>query len=259
MRIAPMLLLGLGLGLGACSSEATLGRESAALSDEQCDHFAENGKVTICHATGSATNPFRVIRVALQACLNAHSEHEGDHVAIDGDCGPGSCLARNAPCDETLPCCEGTTCSNGTCEPIVQTEFAWEVSYDGGGTWFPVTLPNAGWGCDWCQRQYRTFVTGTPSDVTLRFGSDNQARLLVNGALTSIDYFSQNFWCTQDVCCSQCCDTDANCHAIVANQTPISLGAGDLALFDQQVNELRWIVNEEWGGDGFHTVMAVTQ
>jgi hypothetical protein len=256
MRIAPLMLL---LALCSCSAgETSLGQGSAALSDAQCDTFQENGKVTICHATGSATNPFRIIRIALDACLNAHSEHEGDHIAVDGDCGPGACLARNAPCDETLPCCDGTTCSDGTCTPITQTEFAWEVSVDGGATWSPTGLPDAEWGCDWCQRQYRTFVTGAPSDVTLRFGSDNQARLLINGDLTSIDYFSNGFWCTQDTCCAQCCDNFTNCTNVVNGQTPISLGAGELALFDEPVNEVRWIVNEEFGGEGFHTVMSVT-
>lgn len=256
MRIAPVLFL---LVICSCSGAPTLGSGSDELSDAQCDYFAQDGKVTVCHATGSATNPYRIIKVALQACLNAHSDHGGDFIAVDGDCGPNACLATGAPCDETLPCCAGATCADGACQPIVQTEFAWEVSYDGGASWQPLAaLPDAPWGCDWCSRSYRTFITGAPSDVTLRFGSDNQARLSVNGIGTSIDYFNNGFWCTEATCCSQCCDNFTNCTNVVANQTPIHLNAAELALFTGGVNELRWDVSEEWGGEGFHTVMAVT-
>lgn len=201
--------------------------------------------------------------MALDACVNAHAEHAGDFVAVNGDCGPGACLADGAPCDATLPCCEGSACNaDGTCQPLpppVQTEFAWEVSTDGGISWYPAAaFPDAPWYCDWCQRQYRTFITGTPSDVTLRFASDNQATLLINGHVASIDYAAYGFWCTQEACCSQCCDNFFNCTNIVAAQAPISLPSSDLVLFDQPVNELRWVVNEEYGGEGFHTVMAVT-
>lgn len=38
-----------------------------------------NGKITICHATGSETNPYREIRVSVNG-LNGHDRHEGDIV-----------------------------------------------------------------------------------------------------------------------------------------------------------------------------------
>ena len=41
------------------------------------------GKVTICHNTGSATNPFTVITTANQAVINAHTAH-GDQILAEG-------------------------------------------------------------------------------------------------------------------------------------------------------------------------------
>lgn len=40
-------------------------------------------KVSVCHATGSATNPFVLITVSENAWLNAHSDHEGDVLATE--------------------------------------------------------------------------------------------------------------------------------------------------------------------------------
>ena len=98
----------------ATPTEETVGTAAAALSADQCSFFDVAGKVTICHATGAEKNPVVVIRVARDSCVNAHAEHAGDFVAVDGNCGPDACLAPQAPCDETLPCCEGT-CSDGVC------------------------------------------------------------------------------------------------------------------------------------------------
>jgi hypothetical protein len=33
-------------------------------------------------------------------------------------CSTGGCLPTGAPCDATLPCCEGSACSNGTCTAL---------------------------------------------------------------------------------------------------------------------------------------------
>jgi hypothetical protein len=46
-------------------------------TDENNDHGnTDNGKTTICHATGSATNPYVQITVSNNA-LAAHSRHQG--------------------------------------------------------------------------------------------------------------------------------------------------------------------------------------
>jgi hypothetical protein len=87
-----------------------------ALSVAQCNAFASDGKIPICHATGSASHPFRNINVPPQACVNGHAGHADDYVAVnDPTCSGGSCLSQDAPCDTTLPCCDGLSCVKGTC------------------------------------------------------------------------------------------------------------------------------------------------
>jgi hypothetical protein len=91
---------------------------SARLSAEQCYFFQEGGSVTICHATSSTKNPMVKIRVATAGCVEGHTKHPNDRIAVDANdnCGPGACLAADAPCDATLPCCGGA-CTNGVCPP----------------------------------------------------------------------------------------------------------------------------------------------
>jgi hypothetical protein len=38
------------------------------------DH--DDGKVTFCHATGSASNPFVLITTDVSGCVNGHADHE---------------------------------------------------------------------------------------------------------------------------------------------------------------------------------------
>lgn len=112
--------LGLGLALaaaGGCGSEPSLlGSVDEELSAAQCDYFAVDGRVQICHATGSRTRPYTILKVAEAACVSAHANHPGDYVAVgDPSCQGGGCLPADAPCDATLPCCDGLTCEAGTC------------------------------------------------------------------------------------------------------------------------------------------------
>jgi len=107
---------------GGCSStgeptstEAVLETEEA-LSAEQCNYFAVDGKVQICHRTGSTTKPYTILKVSEAACVSAHALHAGDYVAVgDPTCQGGGCLPENAPCDATLPCCDGSSCTAGIC------------------------------------------------------------------------------------------------------------------------------------------------
>src|SRR5262245_44089173 len=109
----------------ACSApEPRAGSEletatQSALSDDQCEFFDVNGDVQICHHTSSVAHPFTVIRTSVQGCINGHSAHSLDYVAVgDPTCQGGGCLPATAPCDDTLPCCDGLTCHNGTCVDI---------------------------------------------------------------------------------------------------------------------------------------------
>lgn len=43
-------------------------------------------KVTVCHATGSATNPWVVITIDRAGWENGHSKHEGDFITTTGNC-----------------------------------------------------------------------------------------------------------------------------------------------------------------------------
>lgn len=115
--VAWRLFLLLVSGTLSCAKGAvTVGGSTAALTDDQCNHYQVGGKVTICHATGSTKNPFVVITVATKGCINGHADHPNDRIAVDGDCGPNACLAGLSPCDANVPCCDGFACVSGTCQ-----------------------------------------------------------------------------------------------------------------------------------------------
>ncbi|MDI1480152.1 hypothetical protein [Polyangium sp. y55x31] len=128
--VAVLGLSSLGLLGGACSSSTPdesdaehLGSADSALTDAQCDYFDVNGKIQICHHTGSAKHPYTIIRTSVQACADAFAAHAGDYVTstdptsplYDPTCQGGGCLPAGAPSDATLPCCDGLVSQNGTC------------------------------------------------------------------------------------------------------------------------------------------------
>lgn len=115
--LAPLALVAASCTTGT-EEEPSVATATSALSAEQCDYFEANGKVTICHATGSATNPVVVVRVSTAACVNAHAGHSGDRIAVDGNCGPGACLPQSAPHDGTVPCCSGFAPVGGICTDV---------------------------------------------------------------------------------------------------------------------------------------------
>jgi len=87
------------------------------LTQSQCEYFLEHGKTQICHHTGSATKPYVIVKLSEQACIHAHANHPEDYVAAADDptCQGLGCLPVNAPCDETVGCCDGLTCESGVC------------------------------------------------------------------------------------------------------------------------------------------------
>ena len=53
-----------------------------------------DGKITICHATNSATNPYNEITVSVNG-LNGHGNHEGDIIPVpEGGCPVGAPKAK---------------------------------------------------------------------------------------------------------------------------------------------------------------------
>src|SRR4051794_27804294 len=94
-------------GCGAQSPDA--GSVSSALTAAECNFFDVNGKVRICHATGSAKNPYTIVQVSDSGCINGHAGHAGDYVATatDEDCHGGGCFPVGAPLDPKIPCCPG--------------------------------------------------------------------------------------------------------------------------------------------------------
>jgi hypothetical protein len=79
--------------------------------------FAVDGSVRICHATGSAKNPYAILQVSSAGCVDGHAGHPGDYVptATDLDCHGGGCFPLGAPVDPTIPCCDGMVPLDGVC------------------------------------------------------------------------------------------------------------------------------------------------
>jgi len=113
-----------GVLKGTLAALAALGTRSGAAQD----------KVTICHFTGSASNPYNVITISTSA-LNQHVANHGDFIYTDccldtecgaltdqcniGACDAGTCVAVPQPdiaCDDGDLCTERDTCNaSGAC------------------------------------------------------------------------------------------------------------------------------------------------
>ncbi len=116
-----------GCNVESSTTDEDLGSADSALTAAQCNYFDVNGKVQICHKTSSVAHPYTILRLSEQGCINGHAAHGGDYVTstnpasplYDPTCGGGGCLPVNAPCDPTLPCCDGSTCTDGVCVETV--------------------------------------------------------------------------------------------------------------------------------------------
>ena len=119
-----------GCGVGSAPPEEEHpGSAGSALTAAQCDYFGAGGTVRICHRTYSSTHSFTILQISKEACIHAHAAHADDYVAVDDPtCQGGGCLPAGAPCDPTLPCCDGSACQGGVCTPsCVPGAFVYET------------------------------------------------------------------------------------------------------------------------------------
>ena len=134
------------VGAVGCATETTETRSTDssdfALVADQCAYVPVNGKVQICHATPSSRHPYQILNVTADACVR-HALHEDDYIAIDDpSCSGGGCLPADAPCDATLPCCDGSSCNAGTCTvdalatPTSVSSVSSMITDTGGGIYF---------------------------------------------------------------------------------------------------------------------------
>ena len=85
----------------------------------QCDEDDNTppGRVTICHATGSATNPYVVITVSENALKNGHDDTHGDlnpvNAALCTTSTPPPCPTDMNPFVDGLQCVPPETCPSG--------------------------------------------------------------------------------------------------------------------------------------------------
>jgi hypothetical protein len=108
------------IGLAGCFSPAApeIGQAEEALTTEQCTYFAQDSKVTICHRTSSAKNPYNIIKVNIASC-GGHSGHNGDYIAYDDPtCNGQGCFPEGAPFDGSVECCDGLAPVNGYCANV---------------------------------------------------------------------------------------------------------------------------------------------
>jgi hypothetical protein len=94
-----------GMLKGSLAALAALGTRSASAAN----------KVTICHFTGSATNPYNIITISTNA-LNQHVANHGDFIYTD------CCL--DSECGALTDQCNVGACNAGTCVAVPQTGVA---------------------------------------------------------------------------------------------------------------------------------------
>ncbi len=97
----------------------TFAGDAGALTLEQCSFFQSNGKVAICHLTGSPRNPYVRLEVSPSACAAGHAGHPADFVAFnDPTCNGSGSLPEGAPCDGTIECGDGLSCKASICRAV---------------------------------------------------------------------------------------------------------------------------------------------
>lgn len=117
VMVLGIVVLGCGPNDAPVLGQSPSGRPtSTGLTVAQCTFFDADGKVRICHATGSAKHPYNVLQVSDAGCVE-HSAHPNDYVPTSGDseCRGGGCFPLGAPADPKIPCCPGLVSRDGVC------------------------------------------------------------------------------------------------------------------------------------------------
>ncbi len=113
----------MALQLGCTSApEAPTRAPPSALTAEQCQQHAVNGRTRICHATGSPRNPYVLMNAPAGACAE-HAGHAGDYVTsldpssplYDPTCSRRGCVAAGGAYDGSVACCAGLVAQGGRC------------------------------------------------------------------------------------------------------------------------------------------------
>lgn len=182
----------------------------------------------------------------------------GEDVVVVGDANDDAPIDSNvvvdAPTDAAVTIDASLCGIDPSSTVVVSPTTGWEMSSNQ-TTWAAVTLPSTNWPCDNCTRYFRTTVCGQPQSVKFKFASDNRARMRINGTVAYDQYWIAGY-CTDQPCCTKCCDSTANCNASLSTEK--TLDAQGLALFTATTtNTVTWEVAEEVGGSGFHTQMTI--
>ena len=146
---------------------------------------------------------------------------------------------------------------------------AWSVSdMLTGDAYDPVALPDTGGNdaygyCGDCIRFFETSTCGVPTAVWFRWGSDNDAQLLVNGAPAYSAYWDPLRPATHcsgpgSNTCGYCCDSPGDCQNAIMNN-PAGGGGwmqlADLSAFTSGTNTITWETGQGGGGMGFYAEM----
>ncbi len=85
-------------GQGQVMLSGTVDSSSSAILPASLSNIPvnQNGKITLCHATGSATNPYVEITVSVAGATNGHAKHPGDIIPAPADGCPTSTLITSS-------------------------------------------------------------------------------------------------------------------------------------------------------------------
>ena len=107
------------LGVWGCAAEDTGSSQDPVLSTGStlvdCNESVVGKKISICHHTGSATNPYVGITIAVKGCIAGHqAQHPLDLNPVNGQC--PTCIADDIACIDDAACCSGFCNDYGVCD-----------------------------------------------------------------------------------------------------------------------------------------------